>query len=417
LPVFASSYFSLDLPTLCVVAVFIVLTGGMLLLFSWFQNRSEPALALWGSAYIVGAVGAALLALGEPIAPYWSICIGNGLICCTYGTMWAGARSFEGRAISIPLVFAGAAIWIVACQVPDIYRSNEARVFLLSVILAIYTLFGAREVWHARDRELISRWPTLAIVIAHSGFLLARIPFAGAMALMALADRSHRVGVFVMAFEALFVFFCLAFLRVSMAKERAELLQRRSAHTDTLTGVANRRAFFESGTPLLDRTMAERRPAALLLFDLDRFKQVNDTVGHQGGDRVLQAFADLVAATLRPGDLFARLGGEEFACLLADAPMAEALQVAEQVRSRFAAVTFAGLTTTVSVGVAMASDAGRDLSALLAIADRALYRAKTEGRNRVAPAPLVLIDAKAGEGMRLAPSKNGAAAMAAPLIG
>ncbi|MGH6676678.1 MAG: GGDEF domain-containing protein, partial [Xanthobacteraceae bacterium] len=298
MPIFASSHFAFDLPTLCVVAVFIVLTGGLLLLFSWLQNRSEPALALWGLAYIVGAAGAALLALGAPIAPFLAICGGNTLICCAYGTMWAGARSFEGRPIHIPLVFAGAALWIAACHFPIVYQSNQARVFLVSVILASYGLLGAREVWHARDRELISRWPTLAVIVTHCGFLLARAPFAGAMALMAIADRSHRFGVFVIAFESLFAFFCLAFLRVSMAKERAELLQRKSAHTDALTGVANRRAFFESGTRLLDRTVADRRPAALLLFDLDRFKQVNDTVGHQGGDRVLQSFAGLVAAII-----------------------------------------------------------------------------------------------------------------------
>lgn len=417
MPIFASSHFALDLPTLCIVAVFTVLVGGMLLLFSWFQNRSEPALALWGIGYIVGAAGAALLAVGEPISSFWAICVGNALLCCTYGTMWAGARSFEGRAIRLPLVFAGAAIWICACQVSSFYQSNQARVFLVCVILASYALFAAREVWHARDRELISRWPTLALIIGHAGFILARIPLAGTMALMALADQSHRLGVFVMAFESLFISFTLAFLRVSMAKERAELLQRRSALTDSLTGVFNRRAFFETGTPLLERTIADRRPAALLLFDLDRFKQVNDTVGHQGGDRVLQAFADLVAADIGPGDLFARLGGEEFACLLTNAPMATALQTAERVRTQFAAFTFAGLTTTVSIGVAMASDAGRDLSALLATADRALYRAKTEGRNRVAPAPLVLIDAKAGEGVRLAPNANGAAVVAAPLVG
>jgi diguanylate cyclase (GGDEF)-like protein len=400
-PIFATSQFSLDLPTFCVVAIFITLSGGALMLFAWLQNRSEPALALWGGGYIVGAAGAALLAVGEPIAPFWAICIGNMLICGTYGTLWAGARSFEGRRIHVPLIFAGAAMWVVACQFTNFFASNQARVALVSTICATYGLLGACEIWNARDRELFSRWPTLALIVVHSGVLLARIPFAGTMALMALADRSHRFGVFVMAFEALFAFFCLAFLRLSMAMERAELAQRKSALTDLLTGIANRRAFFEFGTPLLERTIVDRRPAALLLFDLDRFKEVNDTAGHQAGDHVLRAFAQLVGATVWPGALFARLGGEEFACLLVDAPMAAALQVAERVRGQFAAMTFDGLAanTTVSVGVAMASEAGRDLSTLLATADRALYRAKAEGRNRVAPAPLKLVEVS-GEGTR-----------------
>ena len=98
----------------------------------------------------------------------------------------------------------------------------------------------------------------------------------------------------VMAFEALFVAFCLPFLRVAMSKERAELEQRLAAETDPLTGVPNRRAFFDRGNPLLEHFIAERQPAALLLFDLDRFKDINDTAGHQAGDQVLRAFCDLV---------------------------------------------------------------------------------------------------------------------------
>jgi diguanylate cyclase (GGDEF)-like protein len=121
--------------------------------------------------------------------------------------------------------------------------------------------------------------------------------------------------------------------------------------------------------------------------------------------------------------LFARLGGEEFACLLVDAPMAEALRLAERVRGRFEAMRFAGLQadTTVSVGVAMAGEStGRDLSSLLGTADRALYRAKAEGRNRVAPAPLVLVE-RSADGARQGAAQGlalgGAAAIAAPLAG
>jgi diguanylate cyclase (GGDEF)-like protein len=220
-----------------------------------------------------------------------------------------------------------------------------------------------------------------------------------------------------MAFEALFVSYCLAFLRVSMAKERAKLAQRNAALTDSLTGIANRRAFFEFGGPLLERTIADRRPAALLLFDLDRFKEVNDTGGHQTGDRVLRGFSDLVTVAMRPGNLFARVGGEEFALLLTDTPMAEALRVAERVRGQFAQMSFAGsaINPTVSAGVAMATEASRTLSALLVIADRALYRAKADGRNRVAPAPFVLVETSRGADTSIDMAQAGA--IAAPVAG
>jgi diguanylate cyclase (GGDEF)-like protein len=271
-------------------------------------------------------------------------------------------------------------------------------------------LLAACELWYARDRDLISRWPTLVLVVGHAGFLLARIPFAQALAVSAASGHAHGAVVYVMAFEALFVTFCLPFLRVAMSKERVELEQRKAALTDSLTGIANRRAFFDRGGPLLESAMADRQPAALLLFDLDRFKEVNDTAGHQAGDRVLQAFCDLVAGSIRPGDLFSRLGGEEFACLLANASMAHALHIAERLRREFAAMRLPDLDVnpTVSVGVAMANEAGRSLPALLAIADRALYRAKAEGRNRVAPAPLVLVDGSAGDGARRAVDRSSA---------
>ena len=417
MPVFTHPDLLINLPTLCALTAFIAVISGALMLFAWLQNRSEPALALWGLAYLIGTAGGACLVRSEPSIPTWSICIGNALLCCAYGTMWAGARSFEGRRAPLPLIAAGAGIWVIACQFPSFYQSNDARVALACAIFASYSLLCAREMWYPRDRELMSRWPTLALAVLHAGFLLARIPYAGAFQALSAPHHAPSLGLFVLAFETLFATFSQAFLRMSMAKERAELAQRRAALTDPLTEIANRRAFFDLGSLLLKRTLADRRSAALLLFDLDRFKEVNDTAGHQAGDAVLKAFARLVGESIQPGDLFARLGGEEFACLLIDAPMAEALRLAERVRGKFETMRFAGLQTdtTVSVGVAMAGDSGRDLSSLLAIADRALYRAKAEGRNRVAPAPLVLVE-RGAESSRQGLSLGGSV-MPAPLAG
>jgi diguanylate cyclase (GGDEF)-like protein len=416
---FASFHFVVDLPTLCLVTVFISVTGGLLLLFSWLQNKSESALALWGIGYLIGSVGVALLALSGRIPDGLSGATADALLCVAYGVMWGGARSFEGRRIRLYWVLAGAAFWLAACQFDAFYASLPMRVILVSAIIATYVLLAAWEVWHGRDRELISRWPTLALLLMHAGFMLVRIPFAGAVATVPFEAQPNRLGILVMAFEALFAAFCLAFLRVSMAKERVELAYRKAALTDALTGAANRRAFFEFGERLLERTLADRRPAALLLFDLDRFKDINDTAGHPAGDRVLQIFSDHVTSALRPGDVFARLGGEEFACLVLDAPMAEALRVAERVRCEFAATPLPDLATnaTVSIGVAMANETGRTLQTLLASADRALYRAKAEGRNRVAPAPLVLVETAAETARSSPDTARPAPIAAAPMAG
>jgi diguanylate cyclase (GGDEF)-like protein len=402
MPTVIVSHIVIDVPTLFVVTLFITIIGGLLLLFAFLQNRNTPALVLWGIGYLVGAGGAALLSGQAAIPNSWSVCAANALLCTAYGFMWCGARSFEGRRISLVGLAIGPALWIVAFQFQGFAQSMEARISLVAAITATYALLAARELWYARDRDLISRWPTLGLVIGHAAFLVARIPFAQDLASSLLSGHPHGAVAAVMAFEALFAAFCLPFLRVAMSKERAELEQRQAAETDPLTGVPNRRAFFDRGNLLLDRFIAERRGAALLLFDLDRFKDINDTAGHQAGDRVLQAFCDLVGASVRPGDLFGRLGGEEFACLMANVSVTQALQSAERLRSDFAALRFADLAIepTVSIGVAVASESDRNLSALLALADRALYRAKADGRNRVAPAPFIRLEAKGGEAVR-----------------
>jgi len=417
-PTVATTHLIIDLPTLFAVTVFISISAGLLLLFSWLQNRATIALAYWGVGYLLGAAAAAVLGSGEFTHSSSAVCAANALMCAAYGVMWGGARSFEGRSVHTPLILAGAVIWVVVFQLDGFSQSIQARVSLVSAILATYALLSARELWYARDRELISRWPTLALVVLHAGFILARIPLADLLAVSAVRGQPQGIIVFVMAFEAVFAIFCLPFLRIAMSKERVELEQRRAALTDALTGIANRRAFFYHGGPLLERVVADRRPAALLLFDLDRFKEVNDTAGHQTGDRVLMAFSDLVTASLRSGDLFARLGGEEFACFLLNASVAEALQTADRLRRQFAALRFPGLpeSLTVSVGVAMAS-ADRSLAALLATADRALYRAKADGRNRVAPAPLVLIDTTGDQAALDTARTERPAAFAAPMAG
>ena len=390
----------LDVPTLFAVTLFITVVGGLLLLLTFLQNRNTPALALWGVGYLVGSVGGALMSTQGGVHNVWVACGANGLLCAAYGLMWCGARSFEGRRINLIGLALGPALAVGALAFDGFAQSLAARISLVAIISASYALLSACELWYARDRDLLSRWPTLLLVIGHAAFLLARVPYAQDLASTVNSGHPHGVVATVMAFEALFAAFCLPFLRVAMSKERAELEQRRAAQTDPLTGVPNRRAFFDRGNPLLERFVAERQPAALLLFDLDRFKAINDTAGHQGGDRVLQAFCDLVGASLGPDDLFGRLGGEEFAYMMANVSVTQALQTAEWLRTRNSlALSFRGLTIkpTVSVGVAMTSEAGRSLSSLLALADRALYRAKAEGRTRVVSAPPVLIETRGRE--------------------
>lgn len=121
-----------------------------------------------------------------------------------------------------------------------------------------------------------------------------------------------------------------------MVKERAELNFKAAAFSDVLTGIGNRRAFMLHGEQLLADSQQRGKPVTLLLCDLDYFKRLNDSFGHPMGDQALIAFSQLTSSILRKHDLFARIGGEEFACLLADTDEQGAVQVAERIRQRFA---------------------------------------------------------------------------------
>lgn len=156
------------------------------------------------------------------------------------------------------------------------------------------------------------------------------------------------------------------------------------AHTDALTGVANRRGLYLSGPESLARSFAEGKPAAVLMLDLDHFKRVNDSLGHAAGDEILRGVADLCGRSLRREDVFGRYGGEEFAIVAPRTSEREAWTLAERIRVAVGQERFAPLgggSMTVSVGVACAHSG--ELDELLRIADEALYEAKQNGRDRV----------------------------------
>jgi diguanylate cyclase (GGDEF)-like protein/PAS domain S-box-containing protein len=172
--------------------------------------------------------------------------------------------------------------------------------------------------------------------------------------------------------------------------KRNEAGLRRLALEDPLTGLANRRHIAEAGQAAVEHTRRHGRPLGLLLIDIDRFKRINDSFGHDTGDAVLRHFAQLARTSLRAGDLLARIGGEEFAVLLPDTELAGALALAERLRTQLGSTPMLHrqvlVSFSVSIGVTMLGPATADFDAMLNAADRALYAAKESGRDRVCTA-------------------------------
>lgn len=199
-------------------------------------------------------------------------------------------------------------------------------------------------------------------------------------------DPAHMTPIGALAYLASYLLMIVTgFGFLLMCKQRDDARMQRMATLDDLTGALNRRAFFEHADSAHQLALRLRKPIALLMLDLDHFKQLNDNFGHACGDRALRIFADTARGVLREPDLLGRLGGEEFALALPGTPLEGALQAAERLRVALTEAVIECAPTyrmSASIGVVMV-EPNEALSAALARADHALYVAKTGGRNRI----------------------------------
>ncbi len=175
-------------------------------------------------------------------------------------------------------------------------------------------------------------------------------------------------------------------LRVQRVQLESALAQNRLLATqDELTGLSNRRHMTALMVSERARQHRSRNPISMVLMDIDHFKRINDSCGHQAGDQVLQIFADVITHGLRAGDSLARWGGEEFLLMLPNTSADDALTCVERMRGQLAARSFEhiapALTVTFSAGIGVCDLEDR-LDTIIDRADRAMYRAKTAGRNR-----------------------------------
>jgi diguanylate cyclase (GGDEF)-like protein len=258
---------------------------------------------------------------------------------------------------------------------------NGTGEILGALIVPVYTFFIAMELWRERRRTRYSRAAAIVVPCLHAGVFL--VPLAMRVF---LPDGHNGAWLTIFTLETIIYAVGTAFIVMLMVKDHHVHVYRTAASTDHLTGLLNRRAFFENAQTLRKRLAKRGQSVAVLMFDLDHFKSINDRFGHSAGDEVLRLFARVTKASTRLDDIIGRFGGEEFIAIVpGDIEVAE--KIAERVRTAFenagAVVENQPIAATVSIGAASSYDAAMTVDALIAKADAALYRAKHEGRNRV----------------------------------
>ncbi len=407
---------SLDVKTLFMVTIYVEAILGLLLLFVWVQNTAIRGVAWWGFAHLIRAASIVLFGMYGSAPDLISIDLANALLFSSFAVTWTGARLFDGRPAEPVYLVTGAVLWLLICRLPVLADAIEVRSLIATGIITSYTWLTAYEFWRGRSEALVSRWPAIFMLFAHGSLFLLRTPLIALLPSSVANHVSGSVWLTVLSFEALLFTISIAFILLAMAKERTELRHRTAAMVDPLTGIANRRSFMQDAAHLAKCHVANPRPIAVLLIDLDHFKTINDRFGHALGDRTLEIFALTARHSVRSTDLLGRLGGEEFAAVLAETTAEKAAAVAERIRASFAQAALEvdnhPVGATVSIGLVHCQDAVLDVHELLARADQALYCAKENGRNRVEIASLDMILKRKAEN-DAAPSAEPVAAITA----
>lgn len=336
-------------------------------------------------------VGAALLVRPGILPGRWGLRSGALFILLAYGFGWQAIRKFYGRSSVLPFVFGLPLSWFAL----SVAIFEGGSMFALSAsmrafILAIFNGLCAREFWLNRDDGLPSRTVLFWIFVVYCTIDLARIPFTAFIPLPLGGAKTEVWAVVLYNVLAVLLALVVTSFMIAMSRERVSMQHYQLALRDALTGVYNRRAYIEHMQAFDAGAVQSTVPFSLLVFDIDRFKSINDRFGHDMGDRIIKLAARAAGESLRKDDSIFRVGGEEFVCVLPGTAIDQAYEAAERIRLTFqkqtADVDGVSVQATLSVGVA-ASDGKSNLpSTIFAHADKALYEAKDTGRNRTVKA-------------------------------
>ncbi|EGP06667.1 sensory box/GGDEF domain-containing protein [Bradyrhizobiaceae bacterium SG-6C] len=354
---------------------------GLTFFMMWAIGRSETHLLMWAIALALIVVGVALF--GTVVENYNAtfLLVSFLFLIAGFGLLHAGCARF----------CSGQTDWTTTTVCTTISCLLTAKAFALgysgvgtmigNVAIGILLVMTGRHYWRARSESpLLMTANTVFCAITAASFIACGYALAEQGQLI-LTSRPANWAEEINSIVAVAGLSGMGALSLTLNQMRIANGHKSDAMKDALTGLLNRRA-------LLDNPQ-EIAPAgtAVVMMDLDYFKAINDRFGHDSGDRILMAFADVIHANIRANDLAARMGGEEFCIIMPDSTPKSSAAVADRIRSQIEATsvqTASGpIRATVSAGIAVRSTEPETMQSLLNRADAALYEAKASGRNRV----------------------------------
>ena len=382
---------SFDIRTALFLGAFLTLLFGLLLFAvrRQFASALQPSLSWWILAMLVHPVGFLLIGLRTLVDDWWSTVLSNTLIAVAFAAFAISLRLFNGspqrRGRLYALVAATAAIagWY-SIRDPD----EGLRVGATSMLFALLLGSSARSIYRKGAERTVTGHITGGMflvgtaVMAWRGLIYLFVPEAipaSAFDASPLQIAAYACGGLLPVVSTIgFLLMCTEFNQQELA---------RAASLDYLTGICNRRAIEDLATRSIAAARRHGIPMAMMIVDVDHFKRINDEFGHQAGDIALVETVKRIRDALRSEDLVGRLGGEEFVAVMPNTDAASALAAAERMRCAFAGhpmnIGDRELLITVSIGVAVLDAQDQLYSHLLRRADRAMYAAKTAGRNKV----------------------------------
>ncbi len=377
--------------TLYCLVIGTLLTGAAMTLWeSHGRPRHGRALRSWAIGYGLLATGCAVVVLrlaayAPRLSPPLLDMTANLLIVAGYLAIQLGIARLDGRdrrGFCSAVFGASAAVWLFW----GLHHVVSMWTFACGAQIALVCAATAYDMARNRDLGGTRSIPVVVTILSiHAVIYLGR-----ATALPLLASHLTRHGMELLAeatmYEGVVFSVALPTALLLLLREEWQGLLNTALRTDYLTGLGNRQMFNEALPGVVSAAGTWRR-VALILFDLDHFKQVNDKHGHAAGDMVLRCFAGVGRSVFGPDAVFVRLGGEEFAVLLPVADITEAALIAEAVLRRFATIptimSGTAISATASAGVTLVHPDCRMPAEPLRVADDALYEAKKGGRNRV----------------------------------